>query len=221
MHTGTWAAATYTSTWTATTHIRPTRPTCLIPFTPPVLPPPLPHPHPFPLPLTLHNIHLPFFLSLPARPTCKKPDFADYLEGFCEPLSPTPSPPGRIERGASRPPRPPLLATCAESDITWSCASLSPPPPSRPRRTMRGASRPPCPPLLATCAESEIADYLEGFASQPYEYDYYVDGARIEGQIPRELMGGTLLAAGPGLTRAYGSRVRRPSDGDGMLWSFS
>lgn len=34
-------------------------------------------------------------------------------------------------------------------------------------------------------------------------------------------MGGTLFGIGPGLTKAYGSRVRNPSDGDGMLWSLA
>lgn len=49
----------------------------------------------------------------------------------------------------------------------------------------------------------------------------YTHGVQLEGKLPAELQGGTLLAAGPGLTRAYGSRVRCPSDGDGMLWSLA
>ena len=43
----------------------------------------------------------------------------------------------------------------------------------------------------------------------------------MEGELPKELQGGTLIAAGPGLTRAYGSRVRNPADGDGMVWSLA
>lgn len=44
---------------------------------------------------------------------------------------------------------------------------------------------------------------------------------QIEGDLPAELQGGTLFGVGPGLTRAYGSRVRNPSDGDGMIWSLA
>ncbi|KAG1665969.1 hypothetical protein FOA52_003193 [Chlamydomonas sp. UWO 241] len=68
---------------------------------------------------------------------------------------------------------------------------------------------------------SEIKGYMEGFNSQPYEYDYYVDQDWVDGELPEELQGGTLFGAGPGLTRAYGSRVRHPDDGDGMLWSLA
>ena len=44
---------------------------------------------------------------------------------------------------------------------------------------------------------------------------------QVEGELPAELQGGTLFAAGPGLTQAYGSVVRNPADGDGMLWSLA
>lgn len=55
----------------------------------------------------------------------------------------------------------------------------------------------------------------------PYEYQYYIQPEWIQGEIPYELLGATLSGIGPGLTKAYGSRVRSPSDGDGMAWTLS
>jgi carotenoid cleavage dioxygenase-like enzyme len=69
--------------------------------------------------------------------------------------------------------------------------------------------------------ESDIKDYQQGYESMPYEYQYYIQPEWLQGEIPSELLGATLGGIGPGLTKAYGSRVRSPNDGDGMAWTLS
>jgi len=66
-----------------------------------------------------------------------------------------------------------------------------------------------------------LQDYMSGWESQMYEYDYYVDEAWVEGELPKELYNCTLCAGGPGLLNAYGAPVRSPSDADGMIWTLA
>ncbi|GAX81610.1 hypothetical protein CEUSTIGMA_g9038.t1 [Chlamydomonas eustigma] len=70
-------------------------------------------------------------------------------------------------------------------------------------------------------SDLELQDHRAGWTSMPYEYDYYLDEAWVDGQLPLELQGGTMYGVGPGLTEAYGSVVRHPEDADGMVWSLA
>ncbi len=48
------------------------------------------------------------------------------------------------------------------------------------------------------------------------EYDYYVPPEAVHGTVPEDVRG-TLFLIGPGTTEVYGTSVRYPSDGDGMV----
>nr|CCE21337.1 putative beta-carotenoid oxygenase [Suberites domuncula] len=53
-------------------------------------------------------------------------------------------------------------------------------------------------------------------ASPKEEYDYWVPDADIEGSVPLDLKG-TFLRNGPGLLEVYGTKLKHPIDGDGMV----
>ena len=76
-------------------------------------------------------------------------------------------------------------------------------------------------PSSSHLSASHIKEYQQGYESIPYEYQYYIQPEWVQGDIPSELLGGSLAGIGPGLTKAYGSRVRNPSDGDGMVWTLA
>ncbi len=60
--------------------------------------------------------------------------------------------------------------------------------------------------------------WKQGYQSQPNEYDYWIDD--IEGKIPPQLQG-TLFRNGPGLLDVYGTPIKHPFDGDGMICAMS
>jgi carotenoid cleavage dioxygenase-like enzyme len=43
----------------------------------------------------------------------------------------------------------------------------------------------------------------------------------VEGELPPDLLGGTLLLGGPGLISAYGHHVRSGDDADGLVSSLA
>jgi all-trans-8'-apo-beta-carotenal 15,15'-oxygenase len=61
-------------------------------------------------------------------------------------------------------------------------------------------------------------DWQRGYQSQKQEYVYWIED--VEGCIPPELRG-TLFRNGPGLFDIYGTPVRHPFDGDGMVCAIS
>ncbi|MGF1478803.1 MAG: carotenoid oxygenase family protein [Cyanophyceae cyanobacterium] len=61
-------------------------------------------------------------------------------------------------------------------------------------------------------------EWQQGYASQPHEYDYWVED--IEGEIPTELQG-TFFRNGPGLLDVGNSPIHHPFDGDGMVSAIS
>jgi all-trans-8'-apo-beta-carotenal 15,15'-oxygenase len=74
-------------------------------------------------------------------------------------------------------------------------------------------------PTLNTSPRSySPADWLQGYQSQPQEWDYWID--EIEGAVPQGLEG-TLFRNGPGLLEIGGQPIRHPFDGDGMITRFS
>eukprot|EP01060_Flectonema_neradi_P031785 TRINITY_DN490_c3_g1_i1.p1 TRINITY_DN490_c3_g1~~TRINITY_DN490_c3_g1_i1.p1 ORF type:complete len:548 (+),score=73.66 TRINITY_DN490_c3_g1_i1:55-1644(+) len=69
--------------------------------------------------------------------------------------------------------------------------------------------------------EKEIREVLpagaRGWESQTGEFDYWFDPERdIDGTVPKELRG-TFLRNGPGVTEVYGTPLKHPIDGDGMI----
>ncbi|XP_031554607.1 uncharacterized protein LOC116291575 [Actinia tenebrosa] len=48
------------------------------------------------------------------------------------------------------------------------------------------------------------------------EYSYWIPDVDIEGEIPKDLYG-TLFRNGPGLNEVYGTKLKHPIDGDGMV----
>ncbi|MBF2056035.1 MAG: carotenoid oxygenase family protein [Cyanobacterium sp. T60_A2020_053] len=63
-----------------------------------------------------------------------------------------------------------------------------------------------------------IKDWRGGYESQPCEEEYWID--EVEGEIPAEIKG-TLYRNGPGLLEVYGTPLKHPFDGDGMICGFS
>ncbi len=63
-----------------------------------------------------------------------------------------------------------------------------------------------------------IEDWRRGYLSQTKEEDYWVE--QVEGEIPRDLCG-TLYRNGPGLLEIFGTPLKHPFDGDGMVCAFT
>lgn len=73
------------------------------------------------------------------------------------------------------------------------------------------------PTLNASPRSYSPADWLQGYQSQPQEWDYWIED--IEGEVPPGLAG-TLFRNGPGLLEIGGQPIRHPFDGDGMITAF-
>eukprot|EP01102_Stenamoeba_stenopodia_P021763 TRINITY_DN8865_c0_g1_i1.p1 TRINITY_DN8865_c0_g1~~TRINITY_DN8865_c0_g1_i1.p1 ORF type:complete len:572 (-),score=88.42 TRINITY_DN8865_c0_g1_i1:122-1837(-) len=65
--------------------------------------------------------------------------------------------------------------------------------------------------------ELSIEDIQRGWESQPNEFDYELE---VVGQLPAELKG-TLYRNGPGLLEVYGTPLKHPIDGDGMICAIT
>lgn len=63
-----------------------------------------------------------------------------------------------------------------------------------------------------------LENWRQGYESQKNELEYWIED--IEGTIPPELSG-TLYRNGPGFLDVYGTPLRHPFDGDGMVCSFT
>ena len=55
-----------------------------------------------------------------------------------------------------------------------------------------------------------------GWESQQQIYGYWIPNHAIEGSLPAGLQG-TFLRNGPGLLEVYGTALKHPIDGDGMV----
>lgn len=69
-------------------------------------------------------------------------------------------------------------------------------------------------------SDTTITDIQNLLKSQTYEYDYEVEDAWVEGEIPKELQG-TFFRNGPGMQVANERYKRHTFDGDGMILSFA
>lgn len=69
----------------------------------------------------------------------------------------------------------------------------------------------------AASAELSVEDIRRGWESQPTEFDYELE---VVGQLPAELKG-TLYRNGPGLLEVYGTPLKHPIDGDGMICAIT
>ncbi|ORY44294.1 carotenoid oxygenase [Rhizoclosmatium globosum] len=64
--------------------------------------------------------------------------------------------------------------------------------------------------------EAKLKAAARGWESMTREVEYWIPEADIEGQIPKDL-NGTFFRNGPGLSDVYGTPLKHPIDGDGMI----
>uniref|UniRef100_A0A7S3PMW1 Carotenoid oxygenase n=1 Tax=Aplanochytrium stocchinoi TaxID=215587 RepID=A0A7S3PMW1_9STRA len=68
--------------------------------------------------------------------------------------------------------------------------------------------------------EKVIPPVARGWETQSLEFDFWFERSQITGHVPQDLYG-TFLRNGPGLTDVYGTPLKHPIDGDGMVCAIT
>ena len=71
-----------------------------------------------------------------------------------------------------------------------------------------------------TADEMLASGVARGWESQPQEASFWFTEDMIEGSLPAELQG-TFFRNGPGLTEVYGTKLKHPIDGDGVVCALT